>query len=249
MRYRIAFTKRVQSDGADSAMRPSAELDQNLSEGIVAEKVFIEELETEAQHSQEVLDEDDAFLGSAAPEVWEYEVVDARSREFEEALQNSDLVLEFDVVDSSVTSADEASTTALSDRGVYPPDGGNNGVDVTPSGSGVRAGDDGPAGMPTGDPSAGGLNRGSRSNGSGKAEVFEVFNDGGSDGIEDLTITDAGDPRLGLTNRADKPAQDWAANTGPTRNPDWTGAPDAMTARAAAKHPRSQKAKKRQTKT
>lgn len=71
MRYRVAFVKRVQSDGNDSAMRPSAELDQNLPEGVVVEKVFIEQLETEAQHSQEVLDEDDAFLGSAAPEVWE----------------------------------------------------------------------------------------------------------------------------------------------------------------------------------
>ena len=249
MRYRVAFTKRVQSDGADSAMRPSAELDQNLSEGIVAEKVFIEELETEAQHSQEILDEDDAFLGSAAPEVWEYEVVDARSGEFEEALQNSDLVLEFDVVDTGVTSADEASTTVLSDRGVYPSDGGNHGVDVTASGSGVRAGDDGPAGMPTGDPSAGGLNRGSQSIGSGKAEVFEVFNDGGSEGIEDLTVTNASDPRLGLTNRGDKPAQDWAANTGPTRNPDWT---DAAVAHSAAKQSHVKpphKDKRRDTKT
>ena len=39
-----------------------AELDQNVSDGVVAEKVFIERLESEAQHSQEVLDEDDADI-------------------------------------------------------------------------------------------------------------------------------------------------------------------------------------------
>jgi hypothetical protein len=99
MRYRVAFTRRVQSDGADP-MRPSAELDLNLSDGIVAEKVFVEQLQSEAQHSQEELDEDDAFLGSAAPEIWEYEIVDARA-------------------------------AALGEGGVYPPDGGNDTVDVT----------------------------------------------------------------------------------------------------------------------
>jgi hypothetical protein len=243
MRYRVAFSKRVQSDGNDSAMRPSAELDENLSEGVVAEKVFIEQLETEAQHSQEVLDEDDAFLGSAAPEVWEYEVVDARAREFEEALQNSDLVLEFDVVDTSVTNADEASDMVLSDRGVYPNDGGNAGVNVTATGSGVRSGDDGPAGMPTGDPSAGGLNPAAEMSGSSA----EVFSQPGSEGIEDLTVTTASDPRLGLTNKGSKPAQDWAANTGPTRKPDWAGEANRKPAGTSAAGPR--KAKKRHNKT
>jgi hypothetical protein len=245
MRYRVAFTKRVQSDGTDSAMRPSAELDENLSDGIVAEKVFVEQLETEAQHSQEVLDEDDAFLGSAAPEVWEYEVVDARAGEFEEALQNSDLVLEFDIIDTEMTSADEAPPMVLSDRGVYPPDGGNSGVDVTPSGSGLRSGDDGPAGMPTGDPSAGGLSRGAQLSGSDHAEVFSQA---GSEGIEDLTVTTASDPHLGLTNRGSKRAQDWAADTGPTKNPDWGGAADRKKP-AGTSAGRTPKAKKRHNKT
>jgi hypothetical protein len=77
MRYRVAFTRE------DSTMRPSAELDMNLSDGVVAEKVLVEELESDAQHSQEELDEDDSFLGSAAAEVWEYDVVDVRAQEFE----------------------------------------------------------------------------------------------------------------------------------------------------------------------
>src|ERR1700722_4187138 len=61
MRYRVAFTKRE-----ESTMRPSAELDLNLSDGVVAEKVLMEELDSEAQHGEEELDEDDSFLGSAA---------------------------------------------------------------------------------------------------------------------------------------------------------------------------------------
>lgn len=99
-------------------MRPSAELDLNLADGVVAEKVLVEELPSEAQHGEDSLDEDDAFLGSAAAEVWEYEVVDGRSTEFEEALQNSDLVLEFEIVDDSAT--DPAEAISLRQNGVYP---------------------------------------------------------------------------------------------------------------------------------
>ncbi len=166
MTYRVAFTKRVDSQGTDSTMKPSAELDLNLSDGVVAEKSFVEELETEALHSQDELDEDDSFLGSAATEVWEYIVVNARAAEFEEALANSDLVLEYDIVDDSVTMASEVSAGVLDDTGVYPPDG--------------------------------------------QSEA----------GLDDLNVLKASDPRLGLTNRGQIPAMDWAADTGPTRNPE-----------------------------
>jgi hypothetical protein len=111
MRYRVAFTKRE-----ESTMRPSAELDLNLSDGVVAEKVLVEELDSEAQHGEEELDEDDSFLGSAAAEVWEYEV----AREFEDALKNSDLIFESEVVDDTVTEAADAATTRLGQGGVYP---------------------------------------------------------------------------------------------------------------------------------
>lgn len=121
MRYRVAFYGRIMSDGSDSGMQPSAELDLNIPEGVVLEKELVEKLETEAQHSQEVLDEDDAFLGSAATEVWEYEVVNQRAREFEDALENSDLVLEADVVDTTVTTADEAPEYPPPARPFIPP--------------------------------------------------------------------------------------------------------------------------------
>ena len=198
-------------------MQPSSELDLNVPEGVVAEKVFVEQLETGAEHSQEILDEDDAFLGSASPEVWEYEVVDARALEFEEALQNSDLVLEYDVVDTTETAAEEATAIPLDNRGVYPSDGVEEQEEVTRGGSGVRSGDEGPAGMPTGDPSAGGLSRGKPHLG---LNEVEGLGEEGSGGIDDLNVMKARDPRLGLTNRGRKRAKDWAANTGETRNPD-----------------------------
>jgi hypothetical protein len=218
VRYRLAFSKREQSDQADSGMRPSAELDLNLPEGVVAEKVFIEQLESEAQHGQEVLDEDDAFLGSAATEVWEYEVFDARAGEFEDAIKNSDLVLESDVVDFTPTTPDEASTPAGLGGSVYPPDraGGNESDEAPLAGSGHRAGDDGPAGMPTGDPSAGGLNSRPEALPADEAAEFE----NGSGVLDELEVMQGDDPRLGLTNRGNVPPEDWAANTGPARNPD-----------------------------
>jgi hypothetical protein len=35
--------------------------------------------------------------------------------------------------------------------------------------------------------------------------------------LEDLTVRDASDPSLGLTGTADHPAEDWAADTGPSK--------------------------------
>jgi hypothetical protein len=101
-------------------MRPSAELDLNLSDGVVAEKVLVEELESAAQHGEEGLEEDDSFLGSSAAEVWEYEVVDARVRDFEAAMENSDLILEYEVVDDTATDAADAGGSRLRRSGVYP---------------------------------------------------------------------------------------------------------------------------------
>ncbi|MEO8128547.1 MAG: hypothetical protein ABJF23_07280 [Bryobacteraceae bacterium] len=76
---------------------------------------------------------------------------------------------------------------------------------VGPDGSGVRAGDDGPGGMPTADPSS-------------EAEVLESTANRGVE-MEGLSIVDADDPNLGLTGIDGVPPEDWAADTGPTRNP------------------------------
>jgi hypothetical protein len=59
--------------------------------------------------------------------------------------------------------------------------------------------------MPTADPSS-------------EAEVVEFTGHAGGD-LEGLTVLDATDPSLGLTDIDDIPPDDWAADTGPTRNP------------------------------
>ncbi len=117
MRYRILFPKRLRSDGQESSLDPTSELDAFLAEGVVAEKVFVERLESPAQHSQEALDEDDSFLGMATPEVWEYEIVDGRVPEFEDAIKESNIAVEWQVVDESQTSPDDAGALALSETG------------------------------------------------------------------------------------------------------------------------------------
>jgi len=204
----------MQSDGTESAEQPDAELDAQVPEGVVADKVFVEQLESEAQHSQEVLDEDDAFLGSAAPQVWEYDVVDDRADEFRRAIGESELVLEWEVIDDTRTEEDEAPDDVLATGGIFPPDPTDHALAATDEptleGSGVRAGDDGPAGMPTADPSAGGLGRGTATN-------ADVATD------NDLNVVKARDPRAGVTNRGKKAPKDWAADTGPTVNPEWKG--------------------------
>ena len=70
MTYRVAFTKRFQSDGQESAIDPTGDLDMLLPDGVVVDKVFVERFEPEAKHSQEVLDEDDAFLGLASAAIF-----------------------------------------------------------------------------------------------------------------------------------------------------------------------------------
>lgn len=198
-------------------MDPTAELDGYIADGVVVDKTFVERFESEAQHNQEVLDEDDAFLGMAAPEVWEYEVVNDRASEFEDAIRNSQTVMEFDVTDDTVTDADEVTGVPLGDSSSRAPDQISDFDEVTRGGSGVRGGDDGPGGQPTGDSSAGGLNVGNPYNG---IDEFEGVGNEGSGGIDDLTIVSADDPRLGLTDTDEVGPDDWAADTGPTRNPD-----------------------------
>lgn len=189
MTYRVAFAKRFQSNGTESTIDPTVELDVYLADGIVADKQFVERFEPEAKHSQEVLDEDDAFLGSASAEVWEYEVLDDRASEFEDAIRNAHTVLEFEIIDDTVTdTTDLTSGTPLGD--------GDSSTPLGVPGGGTL--DDGPAGMRT-------------------ARGDQDSSPGG--GLDDLTIVRADDPNLGLTNYGKRGPQDWAADAGPGREP------------------------------
>ncbi len=79
-----------------------------------------------------------------------------------------------------------------------------------PGGSGVRGGDGGASGNPTASTDA--LSDASTDDTMGVAELS------GDSDLEDLTIHNADDPDLGLTDIGNIPAEDWAANTGPTRS-------------------------------
>ncbi len=194
MRYRVAFARRFQSDGNESALNPTAELDAELPDGVVADKVFVGRFDPESKHNQEVMDEDDAFLGSAAAELWEYDVVDGNEQDFLDAMRNSETVMEFTVVDETSVDPDEATGTNLDDSDTRAPDDIDETEDVARAGSGRRGVDDGPGGQVTGDPSAGDL-RPSRIY-AGNDEV-EGIEDEGSGGIDSLTVVSADDPSLG----------------------------------------------------
>jgi hypothetical protein len=212
VRYRLAFEKRIRSDGKESELDPTIKLDDELSPGIVAEKLFVERLEPEAQHSQEVLDEDDAFLALAGTEVWEYEVLNTRREEFEAAIRNSQVVFEATLIDDSDTAPEDATPIALNYGDPYASKDPSS-DEATPDGSGVRATEyDGPAGQPTGDPSAGGSTL--RHNRVADDQLEGLEESGGA--LDDLTVTDGDDPRLGLTDTT-TPDHDWAADIGPTR--------------------------------
>jgi len=216
MRYRVAFAKRFQSDGNESVLNPTAELDVELPDGIVADKVFVGRFDPESKHNQEVMDEDDAFLGSAAAELWDYDIVDGSEQDFIDAMRNSEMVMEFTVVDETSIDAEDFTPTNLDGSDSKAPDASDDSEDLSQGGSGRRGPDDGPGGQVTGDPSAGDLRPGRVY---GANDEVEGIGDEGTGGIDSLTIVSADDPSLGLTDVDGQSPDDWAADTGPTRNP------------------------------
>src|SRR3954451_9236392 len=115
MRYRVVFAKRFQSDGTESALDPTAEMDVYIPDGVVADKVFVERFEPASKHNQEVLDEDDAWLGLAAAELWDYDIVDGCEQDFVDAMRNSETVMEFSVIEETSVDPEDAIGTNLGD--------------------------------------------------------------------------------------------------------------------------------------
>ena len=93
--YKVTFTKRFNSEG-EEADRPEGFV--HVSDGVVLNAAKAEVIEPAAMHSQEVMDEDDAFL-SIGTEVWEYEVADGCDQEFIEALEASQKVIQYEQMD------------------------------------------------------------------------------------------------------------------------------------------------------
>ncbi len=99
MKYQVSFHERTDAKGQPSENPPEF-VEPELDEGIVLDATFVERIEPDNLHVQEVADEDDDFL-SMGTEVWEYDVADGREKEFEDALKNSKMVMEFEVLDDS----------------------------------------------------------------------------------------------------------------------------------------------------
>lgn len=93
--YKVTFTKRFNSEG-EEADRPESFVD--LTDGVVLNASKAEVIEPAGLHSQDTMDEDDAFL-SIGSEVWEYEVVDGREQEFIDALEASGKVIQYEQMD------------------------------------------------------------------------------------------------------------------------------------------------------
>jgi hypothetical protein len=98
MKYRVIFRERSDRMG-EKADDPASYLDTQLEDGIVMDSAFVGRLEPTSIHSSDMAEEDDAFL-SLTGEIWEYDVADGRDQDFKDALQNSEMVMEFEPLES-----------------------------------------------------------------------------------------------------------------------------------------------------
>ena len=104
MRYRVVFRERTDAEGKPTE-RPSEFLDSQLSDGVVLDASIVEREQPQALHTDS-LEEDDAFL-SVQTEAWDYDVADDRQDEFVDAMRNSGVVVDYEVL------GDEDSVSAV----------------------------------------------------------------------------------------------------------------------------------------
>ena len=97
MKYRVAFMERTDGEGNRSEV-PTEYVELDLVDGVVIDQNFVERIEPDALHGIEQMEEDDSFE-SIGTEVWEYDIAEGREQEFVDALKNSGLVMEYDVID------------------------------------------------------------------------------------------------------------------------------------------------------
>ncbi len=99
MKYRVIFRERVDQQGEVSDNPPSF-LEPELDDETVIDAVLVSRNDPQGLHVTEDLEEDDSFL-SVGTEVWEYDVVDGKDQDFKDALLNSGMVIEYELIDSS----------------------------------------------------------------------------------------------------------------------------------------------------
>lgn len=98
MTYKVVFRKRFDEQG-NEADRPETFV--RVADGIVRNAAKAALIEPAGLHNQEELDEDDSFL-SLGTETWEYEITDGREKEFIAALENSEMVIEYEEIEEFV---------------------------------------------------------------------------------------------------------------------------------------------------
>ena len=98
MTFRVTFMERTAATGEPSE-HPTDYVAIDLPDGVVRGKEFVQRTPPDALHSEERLDEDDSFM-SVGSETWDYDVNDAREGEFIAALMNSQMVMEYERLDS-----------------------------------------------------------------------------------------------------------------------------------------------------
>ncbi len=98
MTYNVVFRKRFDGEGEESD-RPENFV--RVLDGVVINAVKSGVIEPPAQHGQDVLDEDDSFL-SIGTETWEYEIAEGREEEFIAALEESQMVIEYEEMEGFV---------------------------------------------------------------------------------------------------------------------------------------------------
>lgn len=98
MKYRVVFRERSDWKG-EKAEDPTGFVDAQIPPDTILDCRFVGRNGPEAQHSSDVIEEDDAFL-SLGSEIWEYDVADGKDDQFKDALLNSGVVMEFEPLES-----------------------------------------------------------------------------------------------------------------------------------------------------
>jgi len=98
MKYRVVFKSRSDQQGK-AADAPASFLDAQLDDDTVLDALRVERTGPDSMHSSDILEEDDGFLMGS--EVWEYDVAEGKERAFIDALKNSEVVMEYEALESS----------------------------------------------------------------------------------------------------------------------------------------------------
>lgn len=98
MKYRVVFRERSNRAG-EKADNPASFLVPELDDETVVDAVFVGRNEPDALHGSDVMEEDDDFE-SLGTEVWEYEIAEGKEEDFQNALRNSRMVVEFEPLES-----------------------------------------------------------------------------------------------------------------------------------------------------